>query len=66
MLFRSRYAVMGIKEISYFGLNADGSDNIDWNQTYGGFYDEEKAWDKPYPKHWVKEKEEKDEWSYTY
>ena len=56
MMDALRYAVMGIKEIQYFQLNDDGSEKLDWNQTYSGFEDEKPKWDKPYPEHWVKRK----------
>ena len=61
MMDAVRYAVMGIKEIDYFNLNADGSETINWNQTYGSFYDEPAVWDKPYPKHWVRQEDTKDD-----
>ncbi|MBQ1449000.1 MAG: hypothetical protein IIZ15_02745, partial [Coriobacteriales bacterium] len=52
-----RYAAMGISEMAYFQLNDDGSESQDWDQTYLGFDDDdEKRWDKPYPRHWVKER----------
>jgi hypothetical protein len=52
-----RYAAMGIAEMAYFQLNDDGSESQDWDQTYLGFDDDdEKRWDKPYPRHWVKER----------
>lgn len=39
MMDSCRYAVMGIKEIQYLGLNSDGSMPIDWDQSYDGPYD---------------------------
>ena len=61
MMDALRYAVMGIKEIQYFQLNDDGSANLNWNQTYTGFDEEEKEiWDKPYPKHWVRQERKTD------
>ena len=56
MMDAMRYAAMGIKEMSYFRLNDDGSEMIDYNLQY--YSDEnpepEEPWDKPYPRHWVK------------
>ena len=56
-----RYAVMGISEMKYFQMNDDGSEVLEWNQTYGGFYDsDESVWDKPYPEHWIKKEKRTD------
>lgn len=38
MMDALRYAVMGIKEIQYFGMNSDGSMPISWDNTYDGAY----------------------------
>ena len=56
MMDAIRYAVMGIHEMKYLQMNDDGSENLDWNQTYAGFDDpdEKPRWNKPYPEHWVK------------
>ena len=56
-----RYAAMGVSEMAYFQLNDTGAEDLDWNQSYGSIYDDEKKiWDKPYPEHWVKRKAEDD------
>ncbi len=56
MMDALRYAAMGISEMAYFRLNDEGGEDLDWNQSYAGFYDapEKPKWDKPYPEHWVK------------
>ncbi|MBQ2058180.1 MAG: hypothetical protein II488_00240, partial [Firmicutes bacterium] len=56
MMDALRYAAMGISEMAYFKLNDEGGEDLDWNQSYTGFYDapEKPRWDKPYPEHWVK------------
>lgn len=55
MMDALRYAVMGINEMRYFQMAEDGSENLDWDTEYGGFYsDDKEVWDKPYPEHWVK------------
>lgn len=68
MMDAMRYACMGIKEKAYLRLNDDGSETLDWNQTYGGFEDEDpqKTWDKPYPYHWVKHEKRTDAGLYYY
>ena len=48
MMDALRYAVMGIKEIQYFGLNSDGSARLDWNQMYSGPFEEERK-----PEDWL-------------
>ena len=56
-----RYAAMGVSEMAYFQLNDTGAEDLNWNQSYGSIYDDEKKiWDKPYPEHWVKRKAEDD------
>ena len=61
MMDALRYAVMGISEMRFFQMAEDGSEKIDWNQTYGGFYDDEKpVWDKPYPEHWIRKEKRTD------
>lgn len=53
MMDALRYAVMGIKEIAYLGLNSDGSMPINWDQVYEGPFDEGKSeWNQPWPEHW--------------
>ena len=38
-----RYAVMGIRELEYFRMNDDGSDNVNWDLTYeSGLYEKPK------------------------
>jgi hypothetical protein len=66
MMDALRYAVMGINEMQYLQLNDDGSDRIDWNMSYVGFYDEERPEVKrgPVPDHWMKRKKPKEQDSY--
>ena len=68
MMDALRYAVMGIKEISYFNLNDDGSEVLDYNQTYTGIFDDEQqdSWDKPYPRHWQRQEKKTDGGLYYY
>jgi hypothetical protein len=68
MMDAIRYACMGIKEKAYLRLNDDGSEVVDWNQSYGGFDDEDpqEVWDKPYPYHWVKHERRTSERLYYY
>lgn len=49
MMDALRYAVMGIKEIQYFGLNSDGSMPVDWNAVYDGPYDTDVKVDDWFP-----------------
>ena len=41
MMDALRYAVMGIKEISYLGMNSDGSMPINWDLEYEGPYSQD-------------------------
>jgi len=63
-----RYAVMGIKEIQYYNLNADGSENIDWNMTYESTFESGSGpkWNKPWPEHWQRREKKTDGGLYVY
>lgn len=67
MMDALRYAVMGIKEIDYLGLNSEGAMPISWDQFYEGPFDEAKAeWDKPWPEHWQRKEKQTDGGLYYY
>lgn len=67
MMDALRYAVMGLKEISYYGLNPDGSFNGDWDTKYQGFDAvETRKWDKPWPEHYQRTEKRTDAGLYYY
>lgn len=62
-----RYGAMGINEIDYLKLNADGSTTMDWDQVYEGPWDTgAKQWDKPWPEHWQKRERQTNGGLYIY
>ena len=68
MMDALRYAAMGVSEMAYFKLNDDGGEDLDWNQSYSGFYDPapKEPWTKPYPEHWVRREKRTDGGVYYY
>lgn len=67
MMDALRYAVMGIKEIAYLGLNSDGTPILNWDQEYEGPFDKkEDEWNKPWPEHWQRREKRTDGGLYYY
>lgn len=67
MMDALRYAVMGIKEIAYLGLNSDGSMQLDWDQSYAGAFDDDKPkWNKPWPETYQRREKRTDAGLYYY
>ena len=67
MMDALRYAAMGVNEIDYLKLNADGSDQLDWDQVYEGPYgSDEPKWDKPWPENWQRREKRTDAGLYYY
>ena len=67
MMDALRYGAMGINEIDYLKLNADGSEQLDWDQSYEGPFGSDKPeWNKPWPEHWQRRERRTDAGLYYY
>lgn len=66
MMDALRYAVMGINEVKYLGLNSDGSQRLDWDQEYAGPFDRHETHEDWMPATYAKKEKRTDAGLYYY